>query len=961
MDEEIVESFRLESEEHLAAMEAELFALESIQDSVAEEEEVRESLNSAFRAAHSLKGAAVFLKFANITAVTHAMENILGELRDSVRCPGVECENLLFDALDALTKLFEELYDSDKIDVDAIIARLNKYVEEEGNGKTLGSEEKKSVKDEKTEQGGFMKFRIRSKDKAILQELAALGEIKENMDSALGLEVVLETALEHDLLMLALEQFEFTLEEECEQKETVGKQEVETEKKDLRSVAPVQAATVKEPRASEKKITKPMESSVRVPVALLGELMALAGELVLVRNQHLRWANEFGDTKAKDVASRLDTITTELQTSIIRTRMQPLDKVLSRLPRIVRDIAQALQKKIRLEITGREVEVDKTILESIVDPLTHLLRNSCDHGIEMPEQRFAVNKDETGIIRVAAQQESGHIAISISDDGNGIDPEKIAAIALSKGLLTDKELALMNNQDKIGLIMLPGFSTAETVSNISGRGVGMDVVKSSIEKLGGSFEIQSTVGKGTTFRLTLPLTLAIIQSLVISESNSKYLIPRINLEEVISLVGKNIQTSIKMVNGQEVLNYHDSLLQLVRLNEVFESSEPFDPRKREEITRRYQDQYRNRDTAEGAVDRVVLDIAVVRVGQKRFGLIIDRALETEEIVVKPLHPAQSNIKIFLGSTIMGDGAVALILDIDGIAKHALSEVRYMEKNHDNDMLLINSESSQKVLSFAAGSRDKFALALSFIRRIYTIESSDIKSLGGKEFVMIGDKSINLARLGKIFGYREKQNEGEMYLIMPRFGSYNCGIVASEIFGIIDVVIDFKESMLKKEGVLGTSLIGDDVTIFPDIYFVCEKTLGADKGGLTFEHNRKSGPKRVLVAEDTPFFRQLVKSYLSSETMIVDTAVNGREALDMLGRDKYDLLLSDIEMPVMDGIELIKEIRNNKQLRDMPAISLTSLNTDEDKKRCLDAGYNTYLAKLNREEFHNSIKKIFDFN
>ena len=827
MDEEIVESFRLESEEHLAAMEAELFALEKIQDPVAEEEAIRESLNSAFRAAHSLKGAAVFLKFSNITAVTHAMENILGELRDSVRCPGVECENLLFDALDALNKLFEELYDSDKIDVDAIIARLNKYVENEGNGKTLNAEKKMDAA-EGAAVGGLFKFRVKAKNKAILQELAELGEIKNSStDSAGGVVVVLQTALEYDLLLLALEGFECTFECESVKKEVVPRKEDTEVKSETGAVVPPKTVFVKGQNVSEKKISKPMESSVRVPVSLLGELMALAGELVLVRNQHLRWANEFGDTKAKDVASRLDTITTELQTSIIRTRMQPLDKVLSRLPRIVRDISQALQKKIRLDITGREVEVDKTILESIVDPLTHLLRNSCDHGIEMPEQRLAAHKDETGIIRVAAQQESGHIAISISDDGNGIDPEKIGSIALAKGLLTEKELSLMSKQDKIALIMLPGFSTAEKVSNISGRGVGMDVVKSSIEKLGGSFEIKSEVGKGTTFRLTLPLTLAIIQSLVISEGDSKYLIPRINLEEVISLVGKDIQSKIKAVNGQEVLNYHDSLLQLVRLSEVFESEKPFDPGKREEITRYYQELYRKRDIADDTVKRVVQDIAVVRVGQKRFGLIIDRALETEEIVVKPLHPVQTHIKIFLGSTIMGDGSVALILDIDGIAKHALSEVRYMEKDHENEFQALYSESSQKVLSFAAGSRDKFALALSFIRRIYTIQSSDIKSLGGKEFVMIGDKSVNLARLGKVFDYRERQNEGEMYLIMPRFGCYNCGIIASEIFGIIDVVIDFKESMLKKEGVLGTSLIGDDVTIFPDIYYVCEKTLGAE--------------------------------------------------------------------------------------------------------------------------------------
>ena len=962
VDEELIESFRIESEEHLEAIESELLALEKIEDPVMEECNVQESLNSAFRAAHSLKGAAGFLGFMNITAVTHAMENILGELRNSLRCPGVECANLLFDSLDALTKLFEELNDSDKIDVDAIILRLNAYVEKVNNGALDKTYQKAKENSSVAYSNGMFKFIISAAHEDIINELSNIGNVLAHTKNNSKFDFILETALEKDLLLIALDGIDFDIADYQDEMSTDIFLKDRLEKAaDESAKAPAKKLAKKEQSESIKKIVKPMESSVRVPVALLSELMALAGELVLVRNQHLRWATESGDAKAKEISSRLDTVTTELQTSIIRTRMQPLDKVLSRLPRIVRDISQALGKKIKLEIIGREVEVDKTILESIVDPLTHLLRNSCDHGIETPLERVSLNKDETGTIRVIAQQESGHITISIKDDGKGIDPERIGEIALGKGMVSESELAKMSNYDKISLIMLPGFSTAKSISNISGRGVGMDVVRSSIEKIGGSFEINSEVGEGTAFLLNLPLTLAIIQSLVISEAGKKYLIPRINLEEVISLIGKDVKTCVKAVNGQEVLNYHGSLLQLVRLSEVFDSKKVFDTKKREDITEKYRNFYNGCCINNDVIDSTVLDIAVVRVGQKRFGLIIDKALETEEIVVKPLHPAQGDIKIFMGSTIMGDGSVSLILDIDGIAKHALSEVRYLEKEQKADDTLIHSESMQKVLSFAAGSRDKFALALSFIRRIYTINASDIKDLGGKEFVLIGDKSINIARLGSVFGYKEKHNQGEVYLIMPRFGSYNCGIVASEIFGLLDAVIDFEGSMIKKEGILGTSLIGDDLTIFPDIYYICEKTLGAESKGLVFERGRLDRPKRVLVAEDTPFFRQLVKTYLSSDAMVVDTAVNGKEALDMLVRCDYDLLLSDIEMPVMNGLELIKEVRSRNEIKSIPAISLTSLNTEEDKQRCLDAGYDTYLAKLNREEFHDSIKKIFKLN
>lgn len=641
--------------------------------------------------------------------------------------------------------------------------------------------------------------------------------------------------------------------------------------------------------------------------------------------------------------------------------MQPLDKVFSRLPRIVRDVAKVLEKKINLEIVGKEVEVDKTILESIVDPLTHLLRNSCDHGVEMPADRAAKGKSEEGKVQVTAQQESGHIRITISDDGKGIDPEVIARSAVKKNMIEERELAHMSDQEKVSLIMMPGFSTAETVSNISGRGVGMDVVRSSIEKLGGTFEIKSEVGKGTEFILSLPLTMAIIQSLVIAEGDYRYLIPRINLEEVVTLVSRDIHNRIKVVNGQEVLNYHSSLLQLVRLGEVFDSPAPFDTRKREEISAKYHNRYLKQQENQVSFDSQSLDIAVVRVGQKRFGLIIDKALETEEIVVKPLHPAQNEVKIFLGSTIMGDGATSLILDIDGISRHALSEIRYKEKESAKEDSIIHSEASQKILVFKAAAEEQFALALSFIRRIYTVNLKDIQHIGNEEFIQIGGKTITVARLTEVLGYKANVDNynDEVYLIMPRFGSYNCGIIATAIEGIVNMVVDFDDTVVKQEGILGNVLIENRLTVFPDIYYICESVLGADVGDLSLKLNKEIQPKKVLVVEDTPFFRQLIKTYLNSERLNVDTACNGEEALELLVKTDYDLLLSDIEMPKMNGIELIKKVRSIDRLKSLPAISLTSLNTDSDRKMCIQAGFDNYLAKLNREEFHRSINSIFN--
>ena len=519
MDEELIENFKIESEEHLEMLEQELLVLEKWKES--ENSDIVESLNSAFRAAHSLKGAAAFLGFNNITSVTHAMESILGELRDSAQGPSSECSDHLFAGADTLIELFKNLEDSDKLDAAEIIARLNKYA-------AISDSAQKVEKNNSDGVSGSCKYIVVASDTKVYKELQLLGTIlSQKMDSANRYEFVVESALELELFAMALGEYECEVAEYVQKKSRKKKQIVDKKndkKREKNSVA------VKKEIKNEKKNSGMLDSTVRVPVVLLNELMSLAEELVLVRNQCLRWVSDHTDNKAIEIAARLDTVTTELQTSILRTRMQPLDKVFSRLPRIVRDVSKVLQKKIDLKLVGKEVEVDKTILESIVDPLTHLLRNSCDHGIETPEQRLQKGKQEVGEVRVIAQQESGHIRITISDDGNGINPEAIVRSALKKNLIAEEEVAHMNEQEKISLIMMPGFSTAETVSNISGRGVGMDVVRSSIEQLGGTFEIKSKIDKGTEFIFSLPLTLAIIQSLVIAQEDYRYLIHALTLK-----------------------------------------------------------------------------------------------------------------------------------------------------------------------------------------------------------------------------------------------------------------------------------------------------------------------------------------------------------------------------------------------------------------------------------------------
>lgn len=733
--------------------------------------------------------------------------------------------------------------------------------------------------------------------------------------------------------------------------------------------------TKKEPSKTPKKGTETQAASpamqdstsidigntVRINVDTLDKLMVQAGELVLIRNQHLLTIDE-ADAMSRSIAHRLDLITSELQETVISTRMQPVGKVIDKFPRVVRDLGKALGKQIQINITGSNAELDKTILESLTDPLTHIIRNSCGHGIESPEDRVKAGKPKTGQINMSAYHEAGRVNIKITDDGRGVDTERIKEKIFEKGLKSESELEQMSHQDLLHLVFLPGFSTMDKADDVSGRGVGMDVVKTGIEKLGGSFDFESAAGVGTTILLRLPLTLAIIPSLIVASGDYLYAIPQVSLVELVSLYDEEIITKIERADDQEVYRLRGRLLPVVRLSEILARPNLFTREDRSEIA---ENNYQK--TVELAKqyeeDRASMEFSnsltfvVLKVGTSHYGLIIDEIVGTEEIVVKPLHPAIKNLGIYSGATIMGNGKTALILDVGGISRHSgitLAE-RIMEERDKE----LSTEEVQTVLLFKSGPKEQLALSLPLIRRIEPFKMKDTELIGDKEYLTVDGVSTQIIRLDQILNISPVIEQEKMYLILPRHLNRPIGILMSSFIDVVDTKVDIDSTSYEADGLLGTAIINEIMTLFIDIYRLVDmfnpgSAKQIEPSVTSLDEEKDDGTIRILLLEDISFFRQLIKGYLEELGYEVTAVKNGKLGLDEIEENEFDLIVSDIEMPVMDGWDFLNNVRNTLKMEDIPAIALTSLDSEEAKQKTIENGFNFYEVKLNRERFLKTV-------
>jgi two-component system chemotaxis sensor kinase CheA len=539
------------------------------------------------------------------------------------------------------------------------------------------------------------------------------------------------------------------------------------------------------------------ESTIRVDVGLLDKLMNLVGELVLARNQILQFTGQSADTALLATSQRLNLITTELQGSVMKTRMQPIGTIWDKLPRVVRDLAASCGKQVRLQMEGKETELDKTIIEAIKDPLTHIVRNSVDHGIERPEVRTAAGKTAEGLLKLRAYHEGGQVNIEITDDGAGIDPARLKQKALQRGLITGEQAARMSEGEALQLIFLPGFSTAEKVTNVSGRGVGMDVVKTNIEKIGGTVDLQSRVGAGTTLKIKIPLTLAIIPALIVTSGCDRFAIPQVNLLELVRLERGDGRDRIERIHGTPVYRLRGNLLPLVYLGEVLGHS------------------------GEARADSSAINIVVLRADQHPFGLVVDEINDTEEIVVKPLGKQLKGVACFAGATIMGDGRVALILDVMGVAQrtHVIDGARDRAQAAAPPSRAA-TESRQPLLLFEAGTGSRMAIPLSLVARLETFDPGMIEHSGGQEVVQYRGQILPLVRVAQHLPSHHTSAAHPtatepLSVVVYKEQGRSVGLVVGRICDIVQESITVKRHA-HRHNLFGSAVIQNEITDLLDV-------------------------------------------------------------------------------------------------------------------------------------------------
>jgi len=730
---EITQEFLIESNELLDQLDRDLVDLEKDAKS-------RELLARIFRSIHTIKGTSGTLGFPKLESVAHVGENVLSRMRDGELVLNAEITSALLKMIDVVRKILRTVESSGKEgdpELVEVIAALSGLLDESEGAKDPA--EPKNL--------GEILIEKHATSPAAVQ--AAFEAQRKGDPRRIGEILVHHGAAEPKTVLEALQE---------------------------QGTQTASAAA----------------STIRVDVTLLDKVMNLVGELVLARNQILQFTSTQKDAVFLGTAQRLNLITTELQEGVMKTRMQPIGNVWNKFPRIIRDLSVNCGKQVQLEMEGTETELDKTIIEAIKDPLTHIVRNSLDHGIETPEVRVSKGKPPAGRLRLRAFHEGGQVNIEISDDGAGIDLGKVKDKAIQKGLISAQQSSKLSDREITNLVFLPGFSTADQVSNVSGRGVGMDVVKTNIEKIGGTVDLGSISGQGTTLRIKIPLTLAIIPALIVTSGHERFAIPQVSLLELVRLEGKEAEQGIEMIHGAPVHRLRGNLLPLVHLNR--------------ELRLEAGDEA-HRD-AHGTVNIVVL-----QADGRPFGLVVDDINDTEEIVVKPLGKQLKGIACFAGATIMGDGQVALILDVLGLAQEAavISESKersLSEARAKTDDVAVRQHSW---LVFRVGEKGRVAIPLSMVSRLEEFEPSAIEISGNQPVVQYRGEIMPLVHVAEALQLASPGGKQDrLQVVVYAEEGRSIGLVVEEILDIVEQQVAITRGQ-QSARLLGSAVIQQHVT------------------------------------------------------------------------------------------------------------------------------------------------------
>jgi two-component system chemotaxis sensor kinase CheA len=984
LDDELIRDYLAECREHLATIETDLLAIEQSGAQIDEQ-----LVNRVFRAAHSIKGGAGFFGLTKTRELAHKTENALDLIRSRQMVPTPEVVSILLLGFDKLRELIGNYRESNEADISEFVDALNALM-----AGSLPADEKASVNSQvdvrvpcvdkhiqvsafdlsQARKGGKYIYLIEydllhdlewhhKRPWEVFKRLIQCGTIMETVfdpetagtlddepSNQLLVEVLYATVLEPDLLQALVEV----------PPERVRLIEKNGSFRPLSGGSPaiITQPVATEPAAPESEATPtgtqvgpgdetvlrgatvapvpPSETTIRLNVTLLDSLMTLAGELVLSRNQLNESLARQDDRGIRTGAQRVSLVTSELQEIVTLTRMQPVGGLFGKFPRLVRDLARDLAKDVQLKLDGGDVEIDKTILEGLSDPLTHIVRNAVDHGIELPAQRTAAGKAPTGTITLKASHQAGQVVIEISDDGKGLATEKIAASSVAKGIVTREQLKRMSERERMALVFLPGVSTAEKVSDVSGRGVGMDVVKTNLDRLGGKIEIESTPNKGSCFRVKLPLTLAIIPSLLVSDSGERFAIPQVNVSELVRIPAAQRAERIDRIGDAIVLSVRDRLVPLLYLSDALGLPRSEKPAR-------------------------ALNVILVDTGAFEYGLVVEELHDTVEIVVKPLGRHLKGLHDYAGATILGDGRVAVILDVAGLAARAnlsagKGEIASRQTTKENTA----AGELHALLLFHNAPGENCAIPIEQVSRVERVGPAQIEYLGGRRTMQHCGASLPLVTLHDTAVVGELTDQQRWVVIVFERLGRPLGLLAAEPLDMVEASLDIDAVTLRQPGVAGSAVLKDRVILLLDIVELSDAVRREGEPSpseITIVDSSGNAPT-VLVADDSEFFRGQIQRLAEAVGCRVLAAEDGQAAWEMLDHHagEVDLVATDIEMPRLDGLDLTRQIRADGRFAGLPVIALSSLAGEDEIARGMAAGVNEYQIKLNKDELMESIRK-----
>ncbi|MBR0908252.1 hybrid sensor histidine kinase/response regulator [Bradyrhizobium liaoningense] len=891
-------------------------------------------LDNIFRLVHTIKGTCGFLGLPRLEALAHAGETLMGKFRDGMPVTG-QAVTVILSSIDRIKEILAGLEateaEPEGNDRD-LIDKLEAMVEQ-GMAAMSASASPIASGSAQPMPAGTAAAPV-AEAPPLVPEAPAAAPAKEMTTGTL-----IDQTLERPLRPgeVSLDELERAFREtaiEAPAPAAVAKAEPAPEAPAAKEAAKDAAKPAKEKAAPKKSMADEnagegasiANQSIRVNVDTLEHLMTMVSELVLTRNQLLEISRRNEDTEFKVPLQRLSNVTAELQEGVMKTRMQPIGNAWQKLPRIVRDLSSELGKQIELEMHGADTELDRQVLDLIKDPLTHMVRNSADHGLETPAERLASGKGEQGTIRLSAYHEGGHIIICIADNGRGLNTEKIKAKAISSGLVTEAELEKMSEAQIHKFIFAPGFSTAAAITSVSGRGVGMDVVRTNIDQIGGTIDIKSVAGEGSSVTIKIPLTLAIVSALIVEAAGDRFAIPQLSVVELVR-ARANSEHRIERIKDTAVLRLRNKLLPLIHLKKLLKIDDG------------------------AASDPENGFIVVTQVGSQTFGIVVDGVFHTEEIVVKPMSTKLRHIDMFSGNTILGDGAVIMIIDPNGIAKAlgAAGSSAHDMGDENGAHHIGSGEQTTSLLVFRAGSSQPKAVPLGLVTRLEELPADKIEFSNGRYMVQYREQLMPLVAMEGV----TIASQGAQPILVFADDGRSMGLVVDEIIDIVEERLNIEVGG-SSQGILGSAVIKGQATEVIDVGHFLPMAF-AD--WFTRKEMKPSlHSQSVLLVDDSAFFRNMLAPVLKAAGYRVRTAPTAQEGLAALRAQSFDVVLTDIEMPDMNGFEFAEVIRSDNNLGAMPIIGLSALVSPAAIERGRQAGFHDYVAKFDRPGLIAALKE-----